>query len=241
MQESRAPRSEIAILAFACILPTLVTLTYFVMAQASESSVQQAIFASTKLVQFGLPVVWVGLLCRERLRWPRPTWSGLALGLVFGLVVAGALWLLYQGLRGTALLDDALAPIRAKITDLAIDSAWRFAAVGVFYSLVHSLLEEYYWRWFVFGRLRHVVALLPAIAISAVAFSAHHVIVLWHYFSHSPIVAILLSACIAVGGAVWAWLYHRSESIYGPWLSHLCVDAAIFGVGYHLAKPLFSS
>ena len=38
----------------------------------------------------------------------------------------------------------------------------------------------------------------------------------------------------AVGGAYWAWLYNKTGSIYGPWASHLLIDAAIFAVGYDL-------
>ncbi len=241
MEKPPVSLAEMAILAFACVLPTFVTLAYFVGAQGSDSSVQQAVFGAAKALQFALPIVWVGLVCRERLAWPRPSHRGLAIGLTFGLAVAGALWLLYQGLLGTPLMDEALRPIREKIAGLGVDSAWRFAALGVFYSLVHSLLEEYYWRWFVFGRLRRLVPLVPAIAVSSLGFAAHHVILLWHYFSHAPVVALLLSACVAVGGVAWAWLYERSESIYGPWLSHLCVDAAIFAVGFQLAKPLFGN
>ena len=29
-------------------------------------------------------------------------------------------------------------------------------------------------------------------------------------------------------GAAWAWIYHRSGSLLGPWLSHLLIDAGIF-------------
>ena len=192
-----------------------------------------------KGLQFALPVVWVGFVCRERLGWPALQQQGMLVGLLFGLAVAAALGLLYGGLLGTSLLDQALVPIREKIAGLGIASPWPFIALGVFYSLIHSLLEEYYWRWFVFGRLQRVVALGPAIAISSLGFAAHHVVLLWHYFPHSPVTALLLAACVAVGGAFWAWLYHQSKSILGPWLSHLCVDAAIFAVGYHLAMPLF--
>jgi uncharacterized protein len=48
----------------------------------------------------------------------------------------------------------------------------------------------------------------------------------------------LFSLSVAVGGAFWAWLYQRTGSLYGPWLSHLLVDAAIFLVGYDLASDL---
>jgi membrane protease YdiL (CAAX protease family) len=37
-----------------------------------------------------------------------------------------------------------------------------------------------------------------------------------------------------VGGAFWAWLYHRSRSLWGPWLSHALVDATIFVIGWDL-------
>jgi membrane protease YdiL (CAAX protease family) len=41
---------------------------------------------------------------------------------------------------------------------------------------------------------------------------------------------------IAIGGAAWAWVYDRSKSLYGPWLSHLIVDAAIFWIGFDLVR-----
>jgi membrane protease YdiL (CAAX protease family) len=39
---------------------------------------------------------------------------------------------------------------------------------------------------------------------------------------------------VAAGGAVWAWVYERSGSLLGPWLSHLLIDAAVFLVGWDL-------
>jgi len=46
--------------------------------------------------------------------------------------------------------------------------------------------------------------------------------------------ALPFSLCIAVGGMVWAWLYHRTHTIYSSWISHLVIDAAIMVVGYDL-------
>jgi membrane protease YdiL (CAAX protease family) len=42
------------------------------------------------------------------------------------------------------------------------------------------------------------------------------------------------SLAVGAGGAVWSWLYHRTGSIYSPWISHLIIDAAIMAVGYDL-------
>ena len=108
----------------------------------------------------------------------------------------------------------------------------------MFYSLFHSLLEEYYWRWFVFRQLRRLVPLWPAIVVSALGFMGHHVIVLSEFFKEAPWLAWLFSSAVAVGGVFWAWLYERTGSLFGPWLSHLLIDAGIFWVGYDLvAQP----
>jgi membrane protease YdiL (CAAX protease family) len=116
-----------------------------------------------------------------------------------------------------------------------------FIAVGVFYSLIHSLLEEYYWRWFVFGQLRELTRLVPAIVISSLGFMAHHVLVIGTYFGFFSPATWLFSLCVAIGGGVWAWLYNRTGSLLGPWVSHLFVDATIFLVGYEIAGPLLKS
>jgi membrane protease YdiL (CAAX protease family) len=126
--------------------------------------------------------------------------------------------------------------IRAKIAGFGIDSVAQYVALGVFYSLAHSFLEEYYWRWFVFGQLRRLTPLWIAILVSAAGFMAHHVLVLSMFFGWWTVPTLLLSATVAIGGAFWAWLYDRSHSLLGPWLSHLIVDAGIFFVGYQLVR-----
>jgi membrane protease YdiL (CAAX protease family) len=65
---------------------------------------------------------------------------------------------------------------------------------------------------------------------------AHHVLVLGKYFGFDSPATWLFSSCVAVGGAVWAWLYNRTGSLLGPWLSHLLVDAAIFAIGFDLVR-----
>ena len=221
---------------FALVLPSLVTLVYFVWADHFSAGVQQATYSVAKLVQFGFPAFWMLVVLKYQPRWQRPTTRGVGLSLLFGLVVAIAMMLLYAfWLRETELFRNAEPEILAKIRGMQLNKPWRFIFLGIFYSLVHALLEEYYWRWFVFGQLQRYCSLGVAIAVSSLGFAAHHVIVLATYFGVSEPVVWLFSAGIAVGGAVWAWLYHHSGSLLGPWLSHLLVDTAIFGIGYSIA------
>jgi membrane protease YdiL (CAAX protease family) len=154
---------------------------------------------------------------------------------VFGAMVAGGMVAAYHfWLKPADFFSAATEPILAKVTGMGLLTPAAFIALGVFYSLAHSLLEEYYWRWFVFARLAEVAKLPTAIVVSSLGFAAHHVLVIGFYFGWMAAATWLFSAGVAIGGAVWAWTYHRSGSLIGPWLSHLLVDAAIFAIGYDL-------
>jgi len=226
-------RANLCALIFALVCPTVVTLAYFVF--LAGHPLGKIAYAVGKTVQFGFPLFWVALICRERLNVSKPDMRGVPIGLAFGVMVGGGMLVLYHFvLKPAGMFDGPAAEVRHKVAQMGLDTVARFAAAGVFYSLCHSLLEEYYWRWFVFGRLRAVVSLTSAVTISSLGFMAHHVILLAVYFGPASFITYLFSVAVAVGGVVWALLYHRSDSLYGPWLSHLLVDAAIFIVGFDL-------
>lgn len=223
------------VIVIALFLPTAVTLVYFVWLDSADETVQKVAFGIGKTVQFALPLVWVLLVMRERPKFVRPDWQGLVLGALFGLAVAGlmaAVYLLWLK-PGGYMIKPALAA-QKKIESFGVDSLAAFVVMAIFFSAIHSLLEEYYFRWFVFGRLERWINLSSAVAISSLAFAAHHLLILARYFTWTSPLTWLFLAGVAIGGAVWALLYHRSKSLWGPWLSHALVDAAIFAIGYDL-------
>jgi membrane protease YdiL (CAAX protease family) len=229
-------------LAFGLAFPSLVTLAYFVVLAGQPVPAPQAAYVAGKAVQFAFPLLWVMAVTRRR---PRPAWpvgGDLLAGAGFGVFVFVLMLALYHGVFKP--LDVfAGAPteaIRAKVRSFGVTGGGSFLALGLFYSVCHSLLEEYYWRWFVYGQLRRVGAVGVALVVSSVGFTAHHVIVLAVYFGWCSVWTYVFSAAVAVGGAVWAWLYERSGSLVAPWVSHLLVDAAIFTVGYDLVRDLLS-
>jgi membrane protease YdiL (CAAX protease family) len=230
---------DVAAVVFALTLPTLVTLVYFVWAERFPAGIQQATYAVAKVVQFVFPIAWVLGVQGRRPRATGPVTRGMGLGLLFGLAVAAAMLALFHfWLRSTDFFAAAEGQMREKIAGFQLAEPWKFVALGVFYSLFHSLLEEYYWRWFVFGQLRRMTPVWVAVAVSSLGFMAHHVIVLAKYFGLASPVTWIFSLGIALGGAFWAWLYHRSGSLLGPWLSHLLVDAAIFAAGYEIVRTM---
>jgi membrane protease YdiL (CAAX protease family) len=203
--------------------------------------VQQSIYLVLKAIQFGFPVVWAFVALREPLQIGQLSTRGLVLGATFSVNVVVAGWLLYDlVLSDTRAFKVAAPKIHEKIVQFGIDEPWKYALLAAFYSLVHSWLEEYYWRWFVFRQLRGLMRLWPSILLSALAFMGHHVVVLSQFFNEQLWLAWLFASAVAVGGVFWAWLYERSGSLYSTWLSHLIIDAGIFWVGYDLVQTAFS-
>jgi membrane protease YdiL (CAAX protease family) len=225
-----------AVLAFAAIFPFAAAFVYLAVMATHDSSVAvRAIYTAAKVVQFAIPALWIGLVCKQSLQLPLGRTAGVKEGLLFAGTVVGAMLLLYFAwLKPGHYLTLYATPIRDTAAQLGMKTPALFIAGGVLLSLVHSLLEEYYWRWFVFGGLRRYMTVTAAVTVSALAFTAHHVILLGTFFGLLTLPAIFFSICVAVGGAAWAWIYQRSGSLLGPWISHALIDAGIFIVGFDL-------
>lgn len=229
-------RADVCALVFALVLPTVVTWVYFVAAADWAPETRRTAYGIGKTVQFAFPLVWVLAVQRRRLGLHLPGRRGLPESIGFGLFVLAAMLVIYYAwLRPAGILDGAAAEVRQILGRFGVDTAAKYVALAAFYSVVHSLLEEYYFRWFLFGGLRRLVSLWPAVLVSSLGFMAHHVLVLGKYFDGLSAATISFSFAVAVGGAVWAWIYHRSDSLWGPWVSHLFVDVGIFVIGYQIA------
>jgi membrane protease YdiL (CAAX protease family) len=238
-RENLSVKRDATAVTFALVFPTILAWFYFLTLATSGdamSRAQQLTYTLGKLVQFAFPLLFLWWRDRTLPRPARPGLRGLEWGLAFGVIVCGILFVLYYGgLRDSTLLAQTPERIREKLQQFGITTFGRYVALGLFLSGLHSLLEEYYWRWFVFGQLRRLLPRWPAIVLSSLGFMAHHVIVLYVYLPGRFWDGVVpLSLCVALGGAVWAWLYERTGSLYAPWVSHLLVDAAIFVVGYDL-------
>jgi membrane protease YdiL (CAAX protease family) len=228
-----------AALLFAMTFPSVMSFIEFVIlpgAGEHDPSLRWA-FGSGKVVQFLFPIVFVWLFARQRLCPERFNCRGLGRGIGFAaLVGGGALLLYFVWLKGSSVMAGTPAKVQGWLTEMdpALATPIGFLSVAVFIAVPHSFLEEYYWRWFVFGGLRRHVPVATAIVVSSLAFMAHHVIVLGVYLPWTA--AVPFSLCVAGGGVVWAWLYHKTDSLYAPWISHLLVDLSIMVVGYDMLR-----
>lgn len=224
-----SPRRFWLALGPALVVPLLGALVYFLWLPGGLLS--QLFYGGTKLFTLIWPLLALRLLLRQP--WPQPVtsrhWRALPLGLLSGLLIGAAFLLALQ----TPLAQVAVAgapAIEAKLLDLGIAGHyWSFALA---LSLVHSGLEEYYWRWFVFGRLAQRLPVVAAHLLAALAFAAHHVVVVGVLFGWPW--GLLGGLAVTVGGLIWSGLYQRQGTLAGAWLSHAVVDLVLMAIGYRL-------
>ncbi len=237
-------RAGPAVLFVALGFPTVLTWAYFVALADAPAPARLAVYTGGKLFQFALPLVWWVAVARYRLparipgQWPARSSSQAAWGLAVGAgmfaLIVGAYYALF---RPAGWLAGADIAVQRKLAGFGVQGVASFSALAAFYALVHAGLEEYYWRWFVFGQLRRRLPLVWAVAASSLAFTAHHVILLGVYVGMG-VLGMLGSLAVAAAGAIWAWMYQRSGSLVGPWVSHILADAGIFVVAWDLAAPM---
>ena len=191
--------------------------------------VGKAVFAVAKVWLLAFPAAWYLLVERGRPSWSPLRQGGLATGALSGLVLASIIvvgaWLL-------GVQDTDLAPLRAAVREMGLNTIIPYVAGAVGWTFVNSLMEEYVYRWFVFRQCESLMKGTAAVCTSAAIFTAHHVIAVSQYLD--PVLATLASAGVFAGGLVWSWLYLRYRSIWPCWLSHALADIAVFGIGWYL-------
>jgi membrane protease YdiL (CAAX protease family) len=189
----------------------------------------QVAYFITKIVMFGAPLalLYAGFsLPRFSLR---PNFgTSLALGLGSGLMIA-ALMLGTYFLFANFFTQFA-STILNKVTDVGILHVY-WPAVTVI-ALFHSLFEEYYVRWYLVKGFETRLSPVASILIANGLFTLHHYIILSQFVSW-PIV-LFCGTFVGVGGCIWSYIYHRTGSLLGAWLSHICADIAVFIIGYLL-------
>ena len=156
--------------------------------------------------------------------------NALPVGILTGGLIAVSIIGIFKFSPWSAYIQQFSGQVQGKAEDMKILDY--YVPFAILISLGHSLLEEYYWRWYVFGRLRQLAGPITAYLGASLAFGAHHYVVLGCFFPLK--LAAILGTGVAIGGGLWCRMYHKQQSLAGCWISHILVDGAIFYVGYNL-------
>lgn len=239
-KELTDPHVPMVYLILGLVIPTAITWVYFVWLAEAPPGRQQAAFGIGKGLQFLLLAFvlygWMGGLWKRSLgRWKEIRLSHWLVGALSGMLIGGSivasyLWMLLP----LGAMESVREVAMAKLTAYGGDSVLGMAAIGLFYSLVHSGLEELYWRVFVYRGLAGNMADHWALGLSSLGFMAHHVLVLGKFFGYASAWTYICSAGVAIGGLIWGVMFRKTKSLWPAWLSHGLVDASLFLIGYHL-------
>ena len=212
----------------ASFLPFFGSLIYFV--AAGDHPAARWGFGFVKLFTILWPLIALRWLLERPIRFSSPSNVSLSRSLLEGLglgaVIGGSIGLAMLTPLGDLVASSADA-IGAKVDDLGIrEHFWVFAVVV---SVGHSLLEEYYWRGFVYGQLRDRLSRFSVHLLAGLAFSLHHIVICSQFFSLTW--GILLGGSVAIGGIFWSLMYQRHGHFYGAWVSHIIVDLVLMTIG----------
>lgn len=199
-------------------------LGYFVV--FGDSVVAHWLYLGTKVFLIVVPPFFLSMVGLTRSTFfsvdRRSLWWGLGTGLLIGLVVL----LAFFGFQDTFL--SVAETVQEKITSFGLGVY--FIPFALFVSIVHSGIEEYYWRGFIFGGLKTYISPVWAMVVSSFAFASHHFIIVHEFFSVG--VSVCLTLAVAIGGLIWCWLYQKTGKLVASWLSHAIVDGFILSIVY---------
>ena len=123
----------------------------------------------------------------------------------------------------------ASAPqVIATARNFGVNDFQSFILLAGIMSIFHAGYEEFYWRKFIFGQGRLRMPIWVAHLVTALAFSANHVVSGWAYGGWR--VGLVTGLVVAVAGLSWSLQYRRHGMILGVWISHGICDLALFYV-----------
>jgi uncharacterized protein len=192
----------------------------------------QVVWAALRAWIVVVPIVWLVLVERARPPlelWPRrrraeAAWVALALSIACVFAVLGA----FVWLRAEVDVERLRAALRAN----GLDRPERYLAIAAYITIVNSWIEEVVWRGFVVRRCEELVRPPVVVVASALAFTAHHVVVFVLYLGAAN--GALASLAVFLAGVAWSCCYLRYRSIWPAWVSHVVADAVGLACGYQL-------
>lgn len=190
-----------------------------------------AVKSVVKIILFlGVPLL-ACKFCKGLTFWEllRPQKKGLILsvGLGVGLyaVILGGYFILAPFFDFSA--------IAGSLTENAGVTKDNFLFVSLYISFVNSLLEEFFFRGFLFSNIKPV-SRGGAYLFSSVVFALYHVAMMLGWFS--PLLFVLVMLGLTVGGAIFNYLNEKLDTIYCSWLVHMFANFAINTIGFLLLQ-----
>jgi len=187
-----------------------------------KSLIKVALFL---LIPFLLSRFDKGLIFREAFHLRHKGFAlALGLGAAVYVIILGA-YVVFSGIFDFSNIASALSQ-NAGVT------RGNFLFVSLYISFVNSLLEEFFFRGFLFLNLRRESTRRFAYLFSAALFALYHAAMMIGWFP--PLLYLLAMLGLTLGGIIFNWLNEKQGTIYVSWLVHMFANFAINTVGFIL-------
>lgn len=199
---------------------------YFYFILFSGTTFSSFVYSLTKILIIAWPIFWfVFGFSHNNFLNSKKYFRSILYGLFSGLSISLLIYLAYY-FNQSFFLEYA-SEIKKKVIEFNLLNY--YFVFAVFLSLVHSLIEEYFWRWFIFGGLSLKIKSLKAAIIGSIGFGLHHLIILFQFFPFH--ISFIFTLAVVFGGFIWCMLYYKTNTILGSWISHALVDGMIMYIG----------
>lgn len=204
--------SKIVIILFLLVLPViaLLAITQFTSSNYLIISLYRIIFLS--------PIIYRMIVKRDSLRraitenfsfkiFKKNLSKTLAISLLLMLIFFGA----YLVFKNVITLDKILQNIK-------IANASNIIFIGIFIILINSILEEFFWRGFIFKELSSSTNIWLAYLVSGIAFSFHHIIFYYNWFT--PFFFVLITVGLIAFATIMNFIFQKYKDLFSCWLIH---------------------
>ena len=148
-------------------------------------------------------------------------YTSIGLGLGVYVFIMGAYFLISPHIDFTLIKKELLGELGITKTN--------FIFVAIYISFINSLLEEFFFRGFLFLGLLEKTTRKTAYIVSASLFAIYHVAVMDSWFN--PYLFVLAMVGLFIGGLIFNYLNEKNKTILNSWIVHMMANFAINHVG----------
>ena len=192
-------------------------------------AIGQTILVLCQIWLFFLPIIWLLKIESKSITISKPQGfdviTGLIIGLLMFVIILTVYWLFLRHW-----IDNDI--VRLKVQAILNINQRTFVFGAAYFSLVNALIEEYFWRWFIFSRCEELVSSKVAVVITSLFFTLHHTIGLAAFTNWQ--ITITGSLAVFPAGLVWSEYYRRYRSIWSNYFSHAIADIALHIVAWQV-------
>ncbi|PIZ95495.1 MAG: hypothetical protein COX80_04345 [Candidatus Magasanikbacteria bacterium CG_4_10_14_0_2_um_filter_33_14] len=125
-----------------------------------------------------------------------------------------------------------LNTITEKLKNLINITLTNLIFIGLYIIVLNSLLEEYFWRGFLFNNLEKFIKPWQAYLITGIAFSFHHVMFYYNWFNVGFF--ILVTFGLTAYAIIVSYVFKRYQDLFSCWYIHIFADLAQIFIAFKI-------